>query len=297
MEPITVDTESAGTRLDIHLRSVLSISRAQLVKNIAGIQVNGKSVKPSMRLSAGDVITVALLPPAESDVLPENIPLPIVYEDDAIVVINKPAGMASHASDHEKSGSVVNAVLFHCRDMQFYGDTSRAGIVHRLDKDTSGIMVVGKSPTAVEALQQQFAARTVEKIYHAIVAGTVEHEHGIVDAAIGRHPRYRKKMTVRADGRAARTIYDVLERLRGATLVRLTPRTGRTHQLRVHLASIRHPIIGDRIYSKTAKDYRMKGLALVAKKLSFDHPVTKERVSFEIEYPEDFKEWLTRLRG
>jgi 23S rRNA pseudouridine1911/1915/1917 synthase len=313
---LTVDPADAGLRLDRFLaarwpdysRTLL----AQLIKDgyvgIAGVPP--AKVKPALKLEQGWRITVQRPPLIELELEPEDIPLDVLYEDDAIIVINKPADLAVHPPRAGRGGTLANALLFHVRKLS-RTDPIRPGIVHRLDADTSGVIVCAKDESAHFKLAQQFEKRTVEKEYVAIVRGRMKEGAGVIDKPIGRHPDHYEMQRVHPQGKSAVTEWTVLETFKRFSVLRLRPRTGRTHQLRVHLAAINHPIVGDRLYSNkpplTRSEIGGRELepgeppliarqALHAARLTFDHPRTGERVTFEAPLPDDMARTLDALR-
>lgn len=288
-----------GGRLDVFLahHAGLSRSRIQSLIREGAVTIAGAAVKASHTLRAGDEIAVEMREPVEAKTLPEAIALAVLYEDSSLIVVNKPRGMVVHPGCGVESGTLVNALLAHCVDLSGIGGEKRPGIVHRLDRYTSGVMMAAKSDSAHEALTAQFAARTVKKEYLAIVYGAPKDERGSIDAPVGRHPVDRKRMAVVESGRAAVTGYRVEERFDGYSLVRLFPLTGRTHQLRVHLTAMGHPIVGDEVYGKRAHGFPIKGQALHAASLSFAHPQTGREMRFTAPLPEDMEAILAALRG
>lgn len=301
-------------RLDVYLtRMVQNATRAKVQAAIddGHVLVNGRSRKSSYAVLPGDVIEVTLSRPPAPEVVPENIPLDIVYEDDELLVVNKPAGMVTHPAFGNYTGTLVHAVLFHTRLTG--GAPGRPGIVHRLDKDTSGLLVVAKSEHAHAMLSKQFADRTVEREYHAIVWGRMRSTRGTIDAALARSQRDRKKVAVNAGGKRAVTEYDVIEAFAFLSLVRLHLLTGRTHQIRVHLAHIGHPVFGDPTYGgrqpawagtqekrvhQAANLLKLIGRqALHARTIGFRHPTTREMMRFSSAIPDDMEEVLRRVRS
>ena len=287
--------EDASKRLDIFLSEKLNITRSQVKNYLNSIIVNGLQKKLSYSLKLNDIVIIEnkknfIKENLEEEPKPENIPLNIIYEDKYLLVINKPANMSVHCSVSETSGTLVNGLLYHIKDFDFTGSKKRAGIIHRLDKDTSGIMVIGKNANIVLSIQEQFRKRTVKKIYHAILVGLLKENFWEINLPIGRHNLYRKKMTVREDGKEALTYIKVLRRFKNHTLAEINLRTGRTHQIRVHCSYKGFPVAGDKIYSKSFSKY--DGLMLVAKKIEFVHPITKETMNFEVDYPSYFGEFL-----
>ena len=282
-------------RLDVFISEQLNITRSQIKNYLTSIIVNGTEKKLSYSLKLNDKVSVNLdnLSNEEADIEnpePENIPLDILYEDKYLLVINKPANMSVHCSPSEMSGTLVNALLYNIKDFAFVGNKSRAGIIHRLDKDTSGLMIIGKNANIVSSIQEQFKNRTIKKIYHAIVIGVLKDNYLEINLPIGRHQVYRKKMTVREDGKDALTHIKVLKRFKSHTLIEINLKTGRTHQIRVHSSYKGFPVAGDKIYSKSFNKY--PGLMLIAKKIEFTHPISKDVLKFEIDYPNYFKEFL-----
>ena len=310
---ILVTTKDQGRRLDQFLSATnLNLSRSQ-AKNLIEkhrISLNQKPTKPSAHVKAGDWVSGILPEPIPLSLKPEPLPLTILYEDASIIVIEKPAGMVVHPAHGNPSGTLVNALLYHCKDFTGINGVLRPGIVHRLDKDTSGVMVVAKEEEASHHLTRQFKNRTVEKTYLAIVYGKFNQAEGFIDSAIGRHPSERKRMSTRTKkGRMAMTRWRRAEELNGFTLLEVFPQTGRTHQIRVHLSSIGHPILGDPLYGRkgrlgTIHDTvfkecvkKMNRQALHAQRLIFTHPRSGERVQFTAPLPRDMSDVLEWLRS
>ena len=304
----------AGMRLDVvlarHLEDCSRSYAAHLIQQGA-VLVNQKTCKPSFRLRAEDHISGHISAPEPSEITPEPIELTILFEDPFLLVINKPPGLVVHPAPGHPRGTLVNALLHHCDDLAAFKGEIRPGIVHRLDKDTSGAMVVAKTPTAHEHLARQFKIRSVRKTYLAIVRGAVKTPQGEIRLAIGRHPTARKKMsTIAAKKRSAETHYRVREVLGGATLLELDLKTGRTHQIRVHCAAMHHPVLGDAVYggrqyavitpdhqeSRGAKGWKAERQMLHSWRLAFTHPADGRRLVFEADLPEDMQYLLAQLR-
>lgn len=285
-----VDQDNADERLDVVLTKFLPEcpSRAfvqRLIKEGA-VLVNGKKEKSHYHVAAADEIRAVIKPLPINDVQAEKIPLDIFYEDEDLAVVNKPSGMTVHPGAGCPSGTLVNALLHHCRELSSLNDRSRPGIVHRLDRDTSGLIVIAKNNKTHALLAKQFESRSVQKCYVALVEGDVQFDEGVIDAPLGPDPHHREKRSVLADGaKGAQTFYKVLKRLKGVSLVLLMPKTGRTHQLRVHMAHLGHPILGDDKYGKA---HSFPRLALHAKTLAFIHPRTKQRIEFSSPTPIEF---------
>ncbi len=258
------------------------------------VMVNEKFVKPSYQLKLGDVIEVRIPDPVPSELKKQNIPLDIYYEDDDVIVINKPSGMVVHPATGNFENTLVNALLYHCETLSEIKGPARAGIVHRLDKDTSGLLVACKTNYAHRKLAKQFANRTITREYIAIVHGVIPHNFGRINAPIGRDPKDRKKMAVVEDGKEAITNFTVLERFDDFTLISCKLETGRTHQIRVHMAYIGYPVVGDFVYGPRKVVGRM-GQFLHAAKLGFHHPRTQEYLEFNAPLPDYFQEFLQKI--
>lgn len=293
----TVDTP--GERLDKVLATRLGqFSRVQIQALIRDgqVTVGGRPAKSSYRVEEGDVIRVSVPEPeAESGPEPEAIPLDVLYENDDLAVIDKPAGMVVHPAYGHRSGTLVNAVLARWPSIAAWGEPERAGIVHRLDKETSGVIVVAKTPEVLEALRALFKERAVEKRYLALVEGAPDTPDGIIDAPIGRDPNQRKRMAVARDGREAVTEFHVIEQYDEFSLVEVFPKTGRTHQIRVHLAFIGHPVVGDTVYGRRRQRIRMKRHFLHAAAISFPLPGSGEVVTVEAPLPVPLQDILNKL--
>ena len=285
--------EDEAERLDLYVAHHcpdVSRSRARRLIDEGLVTVNGRPIKPSRLLQRGDRVVVRVPPPSTLDLEPEAIPLSIVYEDEDLLVVDKPAGMAVHPGAGQRRHTLVNALLARCPDLAGVGGVLRPGIVHRLDKDTSGLLLVAKNDRAHTALSQQLKERTVEKGYLALVTGRLEPKEGVIEGAIGRDPRNRKRMAVVEGGRPARTAYRVREYLDDCTLVEVTPSTGRTHQIRVHLAAVGHPIVGDAVYGRPSPFVGRQFLH--ACRLGFHHPADGRRLAFESPLPPDLQQAL-----
>ena len=301
MEQIEIIAAESGTRIDAWLTAVLpelTRSAAQRLLADGMVTMQGKALKKNYKVSAGDAITVTIPEVAEVPLVPQNIPIDIVYEDEDVVVVNKPRGMVVHPAPGHPDGTLVNALMYHCGDsLSGVGGEKRPGIVHRIDKDTSGLLIVAKNDAAHLALSAQLSDRSLSRVYRAVVKGNLRDDAGTVDAPIGRHPNDRKKMAVtNVHSRNAVTHWSVLERYRGYTHVRCKLETGRTHQIRVHMAHIGHPLLGDEVYGHgKLPEKGLTGQCLHAKELQFIHPRTGEAVHLDTELPDYFKEVLDRL--
>lgn len=263
------------------------------------ITVNNKSVKPSYKVKSADMIDISVPDPVNIDIAPENIPLDIIYEDDDIILVNKPKGMVVHPAPGHYGGTLVNGLMYHSGDsLSGINGEFRPGIVHRIDMDTTGVLVVCKNDSAHRSLSEQLHEHSITRKYYAIVHGNIQQNEGTVDAPIGRSPRDRKKMAVNTrNGRRAVTHYRVLERFGGRyTYIECQLETGRTHQIRVHMASIGHPILGDDVYGPKKCPFKLQGQTLHAGVLGFIHPSTGEYIEFKADLPEYFKELLVKLR-
>jgi 23S rRNA pseudouridine1911/1915/1917 synthase len=310
MENFVVEKSLPDLRLDQFLREKFPAASRAVFKRLieqGDVRVNGKIVKATHSPKAGEQIEIHWPEAKPAEAQPEEIPLNILYEDKLLLVLNKPAGLVVHPSAGHEEHTLVNALLHHCRgSLSGIGGVARPGIVHRLDKETSGCIVVAKNDETHLALSKQFAERQVEKIYNAIVCGETIRDGGEIRAAIARHPSHRKRMAVRDDdsGRAAHTEWRALEKLTGATFVEAHIFTGRTHQIRVHFQFLGHPLVGDKTYGarqnkklEEAIGYEAPRVMLHARMLAFTHPFTEKRMSFEAPLPKDFKGALKVLRG
>lgn len=297
----TVENLEKGeqTRIDKWLSDNNSdLTRSMLQKLIKEGQVtlNGKTVSKSCSVKNGDAVTVIVPEPTELDVTPENIPIEIVYEDDDLLVVNKPKGMVVHPAAGNYSGTLVNALLYHCKDrLSSINGVIRPGIVHRIDKNTSGLLIVAKTDKAHLGLAEQIKAHTFTREYQAVICGRLKENTGIIEAPIGRHPIDRKKMCVTdKNSKPAKTEYTVLEEYNGYSLVKLKLFTGRTHQIRVHMAYIGHPVFGDDVYGKASK--LCEGQCLHAKKIGFIHPIDGKYYEFDSELPDYFESVINKLK-
>ncbi|BAK21616.1 RluA family pseudouridine synthase [Melissococcus plutonius] len=291
-------TEKTIGRIDKVLsEELIAYSRSQIQQWLKDslVRVNNKVVKANYKVQPADEVIIQLPKPKMMVVSPENIPLDIVYEDQDVVVINKPQGMVVHPSAGHFKGTMVHALLYHIKDLSSINDVIRPGIVHRIDKDTSGLLIVAKNNQAHEALAKQLKDKTILRKYIALVHGEVPHEQGTIDAPIGRSKTNRKMQAIIKDGRSAVTHFKVLEKFTGYTLIELQLETGRTHQIRVHMKYIGHPVAGDPVYGPK-KTLKGEGQFLHAKVLGFTHPTTHERMVFEAPLPEIFQNTLTKLR-
>ena len=289
----------AGLRLDAALPLAwpdLTRSQAQRLIREGAVLVNDALARPSSRLLPGDALQVAVPDPEPTDAQPQDIPFPIVYQDCDVAVIDKPKGLVVHPAPGNRQGTLVNGLLYRLDGLSGVGGALRPGIVHRLDKDTSGLMVVAKNDAAHRLLSEQIARREMERVYLALVEGNIRQDAGEIDAPIGRCHTDRKRMAVEEGGRPAKTYYRVLERFGEATLVEAKLATGRTHQIRVHMRHIGHPVCGDPVYGVKNRTRGLGSQALHARQLTFTHPATGERLTFRSEPPAEFQRLLEALR-
>lgn len=301
----TADASDAGVRLDAFLAARSELTRSALQKLIeaGNASINGKNAPKNAKIKVGDCISLVIPPPQPADIQPENIALDIVYEDSDLLVVNKPKGMVVHPAPGNYSGTLVNALLCHCRDsLSGIGGVIRPGIVHRIDKDTSGLLIVAKNDKAHLALAEQIKAHSFLRSYEAVAVGRFREEKGSIDAPIGRHPIDRKKMAIVQGGKEARTNWEVLEAFAGFTHIKCVLETGRTHQIRVHLSSKGHPLLCDPLYGgghtafEKQNEPLVKGQCLHARTIGFVHPTTGEKLYFESELPSYFTTVLEKLR-
>ena len=300
LEEFQIETEN-GERIDKYLSNEMSgFSRSYIQKLMKDghVYVNGKAVKANYKLAYDDMITVEIPDLVEPDIVPENIPLDILYEDDDILIVNKPKGMVVHPAAGHYSGTLVNALMYHCGEsLSGINGVMRPGIVHRIDMDTTGSLLVCKNDQAHQKLAEQLKVHSMKRVYHAIVCGKLKEDSGTIDAPIGRHPVDRKKMSINyQNGREAVTHYQVLERFGDYTYISCRLETGRTHQIRVHMASIRHPLLGDNVYGPQKCPFKLQGQTLHAKILGITHPTTGEYMEFDAPLPEYFEDLLGRMR-
>ena len=302
MEPILLraSEESKNQRLDAFLASSLDgLTRSQATRLIESgeVAVNGRAVSKSYKLAGGEDVAVTLPEPEPVEAVPQDIPLDVVYEDADVIVVNKPSGMVVHPAPGHPDGTLVNALLYHCAGtLSGVGGTLRPGIVHRIDRDTSGLIIAAKNDAAHQYLSAQLADHTLARTYECIVAGALREDRGTVDAPIARHPTDRKRMAVVAGGREAVTHWEVIARYPGYTHVRCRLETGRTHQIRVHMAYIGHPILGDTVYGAKKEVPGLTGQCLHAVGLRFLHPRTHEVVELSCPLPDEFTRMLQKIR-
>lgn len=297
-----VEQDQVGSRLDNFLLLKLSDKTRSYIKNLiqkGQVLVNDNQLKAGYSLRLNDNVCVSIEDPIPTDINPENIPLDIVYQDDDLAVINKPQGMVVHPSSGCYSGTLVNALMYHMKDLSGINGEIRPGIVHRLDKDTSGLIVIAKNDTSHVNLAEQIQQKTCKRIYQAIVYGVVKQDEGVIETYLNRGHSERKKIFVvrKGEGKLAITHYRVLKRFKGFTLVEYELKTGRTHQIRVHSSYIGHPVVGDPVYCKVEDKFGLKGQLLHAINLSFTHPKTNKFMSFSASLPEYFKNFLNKLEN
>ncbi|NFV12132.1 RluA family pseudouridine synthase [Clostridium sp. FAM 1755] len=302
MEKISlqVEKEFDNLRLDLYLSKIFEDKSRSYLQGIieeGNVLVNNNKKKRNYKLKVGDSIEVNIPAPKLLQIEPENIDLDIVYEDKDLIVVNKPQDMVVHPAPGVYSGTLVNALLNHCKDLSGINGVARPGIVHRIDKDTSGVLVVAKNDKSHNNLAAQFKEHSISRVYMALVEGIIKDEQGTIEAPIGRHPVDRIKMAVLKGGRHAVTHYKVVERFKNHTLVECRLETGRTHQIRVHMSHIMHPLVGDPVYGYKKQRFNLKGQMLHAKLLGFIHPTTGEYMEFESSIPEYFKKIIKILRN
>ncbi len=298
MEEIILNAAGDGGRLDKYIADNSDISRsfAASLADDGMITVNGAAADKKTKIKDGDIIVISVPEPIVPEAVPQDIPIDIVYEDESVIVVNKPQGMVVHPAPGNYDGTLVNGLLYHC-SLSGINGVIRPGIVHRIDKDTSGLLVVAKTNAAHESLAAQLKEHKAHRRYVSIVNGNIKEDSGTIDKPIGRHPRDRKKMAIIQGGREAVTHYSVLERFGSYTLVECVLETGRTHQIRVHMASIGHSIVGDRVYGIKKERIKTNGQLLHAQTIGFEHPVTGKMMEFTCELPQYFQNILKKLRN
>ncbi|AKA70226.1 RluA family pseudouridine synthase [Clostridium scatologenes] len=295
-----IDENSVNARLDLFLSERMEDKSRSYIQGLiekSQVKVNGILKKSNYKLKIKDKVLLTIPDPVGLDIEPEDIPLDIVYEDSDVIVVNKPQGMVVHPASGIYTGTLVNALLNHCSDLSGINGITRPGIVHRIDKDTSGILVVAKNDKSHNKLAEQLKDHSMTRAYTALVEGILKEDDGIIDKPLGRHPVERIKISVIKDGKKAVTHYKVLERFKNNTLVECVLETGRTHQIRVHMAYIGHPLVGDPVYGYKKQRFNLNGQMLHAKKLGFIHPSTNEYIEFMSDLPDYFKKVLNVLRN
>lgn len=296
----TADIEHEDQRIDRYLTEMLpEQSRSFFQKLIRDgfVMVNHIIVKVNYRLKTGDIIEIDIPDAVPTEIVPENIPLDILYEDDDLLIVNKPKGMVVHPAVGHSTGTLVNAIMYHCQgNLSGINGEIRPGIVHRIDKDTTGSLIICKNDEAHRNIAEQIKEHSVTRRYVGVVAGTFSEESGTVEGAIGRHPNDRKRMTINEKkGKPAVTHYRVLQTLKGASFMEFELETGRTHQIRVHMASISHPLLGDTVYGNSKNPYKLQGQALHARTIGFIHPTTGEYIEVSAPIPEYMTELVRKL--
>ncbi len=298
---IEITVENCGLRIDKFLATYFDNFSRSFLQGLVSegcVTVQGKACKSNYKLREGDVVYVRIPENKEIEILPQDIPLDIIYEDADVLIVNKPKDMVVHPSAGHFEGTLVNAIMYHCKnELSGINGVIRPGIVHRIDKDTTGSLIICKNDNAHQMIADQIAVHSVNRIYEGIVRGVVKQDEGTIETLIGRSPTDRKKMAVvKSNGKEAITHYRVLERFKDATYMQFKLETGRTHQIRVHMAHIQHSLLGDEVYGPTKQPFRLQGQTLHAKTIGFIHPTTKEYVEFSAPLPEYFEELLDKLR-
>ena len=299
MDNFFISEQNAGIRIDMYLNELYSEKSRSNIQGLienGNVKVNDKCIKSNYKLKNNDVVEVNIPEPELLALEPENIPLDIVYEDSDIIVVNKPKSMVVHPAPGNYSKTLVNALLYHCKDLSSINGVIRPGIVHRIDKDTTGILVVAKNDEAHVFLSEQLKEHSMKREYYALVEGIISKDSGTIDRPLGRSKNNRLKVAIVEGGKRAVTHYEVIERFKSATLVKCILETGRTHQIRVHMASLGHPLVGDMTYGFKKSKYNSDGQLLHAKTLGFIHPRTKEYMEFTSELPKNYSDFLERLR-
>ena len=301
MITFAAEADDVGKRIDVFAaENYEELSRSGLKKIIdtGGVTVNNKTVKANYKLRTGDIVTMNIPESVPLEIIPQNIPLDILYEDDDVIVINKPQGMVVHPAPGHYTDTLVNALLYHCGDsLSGINGIMRPGIVHRIDMDTSGVIMAAKNNNSHRSLALQLAEHSITRKYNAIVYNNIKEDEGTIDKPLGRNPSDRKKMAVVPGGRRAVTHYRVLDRLGKFTYIEAQLETGRTHQIRVHMTYAGHPLLGDSVYGPKKQPFNLKGQVLHARVLGFVHPVTGEYMEFESPLPEYFQKLLERCRN
>jgi 23S rRNA pseudouridine1911/1915/1917 synthase len=298
-EEIIFTVEEGGQRLDLVIAGAfeeLSRSQVQRLIKSGAVTVDGRLSKPAYRVEPGEQISILVPEEKDEPVRPEPIPLDVIYEDASLLAVNKPAGLVVHPAPGHPSGTLVNGLLAYHAALANVGGLERAGLVHRLDKDTSGVILVAKEPAVYKALQRQFKRRRVHKVYVALVEGQVEPREGIIEAPVGRDRRDRKRMAVRRSGRPAVTRYRTARRFKDHTLLEVEPRTGRTHQIRVHLSWMGYPLVGDQVYGRRRQPLLDRRHFLHAQEIRFTHPATEEEMTLSAPLPPELESVLDELR-
>jgi len=296
---LIVDKESENNRIDKYLTEAFNGKSRSYIQGLIekeNIKVNGKSIKSNYKVKENDEILIVMPEALELEVEPEDIPLDILYEDNDVIVINKPQGMVVHPAPGNYTKTLVNALLYHCKDLSTINGVIRPGIVHRIDKDTTGVLVVAKNDESHNFLSKQLQTHSMKREYIALVEGRLKEDKGTINKPIGRNKKDRLKMGIVEDGKRAVTHYEVLERYKNTTLIKCVLETGRTHQIRVHMASIGHPLVGDEVYGFKKQRFKLKGQVLHAKTLGFIHPKTKEYMEFTTNLPEYYNNLIEKLR-
>ncbi len=300
MEKFEAVFEGSSVRIDVFTAETAGVTRSRAAGLLAdgNVILNGSIPSKNTKLKSGDRIEITLPDPKEYDIIPENIPLDIIFEDKDLLVVNKPKGMVVHPAAGNYSGTLVNALMYHCGDtLSGINGVMRPGIVHRIDKNTSGLLMVAKNDFAHNKLAEQIKVHSFTREYEAVVYGNLKDSEGVINAPIGRHPVKRKQMAVtNQNSKEAETHYNVLERLNGFNHIRLRLTTGRTHQIRVHMAYIGHPVAGDEVYGPKKAITKLGGQCLHAKKIGFIHPTTDEYMEFESDLPDYFESFLKEIK-
>lgn len=296
----TIEENFEGERIDKYLTKIFTDQSRSYLQGLiekGNVLVNDKSVKSNYKLKIYDEVKVTIPEPLILKAEPENIPINIVYEDSDVIVVNKPQGMVVHPAPGNYTGTLVNGLLYHCNDLSTINGVIRPGIVHRIDKDTSGILVIAKNDNSHNFLSEQLRNHSMKREYYAVVEGVLKQDKGTIDKPLGRNKKDRLKMGIVEGGKRAVTHYEVLERYKSNTLIKCILETGRTHQIRVHMASIGHPLIGDPLYGFKKQKYKLEGQMLHAKVLGFIHPSSKEYMEFSSELPGYFKDLMEKLHN